>query len=573
VWMTPRLKLLIDRRDRAFHLKNWSKYHRLKEEVIALTRALKSQCIKRAVSSGDVRRVWRTIKTIGRQGVPTSRRSLQINADNFSDFFSSVFQNNDSVIHCDTESGAVVPTFSVFDIFVELKKLKRKSSGPDEIPFWIFRDFAWLLSPAITSLFNQCIAHGKVPVCFKKAKVIPIPKCRHPKTVSDFRPISLLPLLSKVFEKMISRMLILPHVAKSVDPAQFAFFPGPGSGTASALTLISDRILSFLDSTSGAVRLLSIDFSKAFDKASHNAIFSAICKFKLPACAVKLVMSFLQNRVQSVSWNGQFSKWSPIPSGVPQGSVLGPILFGLIVDNFFPVCENSRVVKYADDITILHFVRTSSDDNLQEEWNNCVNWASVNKLPLNIAKCKILNIVTKKNLLLSNVLSSTGFLPEVDELKLLGVTFSSNLKWNTHVNSIVAKASRRIFIVRNLKRSDCSPALIFRAYVAFIRSVLLYAYSSFCNLSFYLQDLLVKVEKRVLRIIDSDVDFPDLLTVADRSCFNFLRSIEKCENHPLRIMFECQHRTQTRSSNVFRPPLCKTKRFHNSFIKYCMRQS
>ena len=185
-----------------------------------------------------------------------------------------------------------------------------------------------------------------------------------------------------------------------------------------------------------------------------------------------LVSSFLQNRVQCVWWNGQSTKWSPIPSGVPQGSVLGPILFGLVVNSFHPVCLNSRAVKYADDVTILHFVRSPSEDNLQAEWNNCVNWASVNKLPLNILKCKVLNIVTKKNLVLSKVLCSPGyFLPEVDELKLLGVIFSSNLKWNAHVNSIICKATRRIFIIRNLKRSDCSSELIFRAYVSFIRSV------------------------------------------------------------------------------------------------------
>ena len=180
----------------------------------------------------------------------------------------------------------------------ELRKMRRKSSGPDEIPFWVYRDFAWLLSPTITSLFNPSIEHGKVPDCFKKAKVVPIPKCHHPKTVSDFRPISLLPLLSKVFEKMICNSLILPYVVKSIDPAQFAFFPGPGSGTSSALTLLSNRILSFLDSTSGAVRILSIDFSKAFDKAMHDIIYSAMCNFDLPTCSLRLVLSFLQNREQ-----------------------------------------------------------------------------------------------------------------------------------------------------------------------------------------------------------------------------------------------------------------------------------
>lgn len=173
----------------------------------------------------------------------------------------------------------------------------------------------------------------------------------------------------------------------------------------------------------------------------------------------------------------------------------------------------------------------------------------------------------------SNVLSASGPLPEVGELKLLGVTFCTDLKWNSHVHNIICKASKRIFIIRNLKRAGCPSDLIFRAYVAFIRSVLLYAFPSFCNLSIYLQNQLMKVEKRVLRIINPEVRVPDLLSVADRSCYNLLRSIEENPEHPLRVMFEPQHDTKTRNRNVFRPPLCKTKRFYNSFVKYSMHQS
>ncbi len=248
-----------------------------------MTNTLKSQYMRRAVLSGDVRKVWKSIKTVGRSGVPlAAHQSLHLSAEEFSNYFSSVFQGNGSVVESSETSYTEIASFSVFQVFDELRRLRRKSSGPDEIPFWVYRDFSWLLAPAITSLFNRCMKCGKVPDCFKKAKVVHIPKCPQPKSVSDFRPISLLPQLSKVFEKMICNSLILPYVVKSVDPAQFAFFPRPGSGTSSALTLLCNRILSFLDSESGAVRLLSIDFSKAFDKATHDVIYSAMSNFDIP---------------------------------------------------------------------------------------------------------------------------------------------------------------------------------------------------------------------------------------------------------------------------------------------------
>ena len=165
---------------------------------------------------------------------------------------------------------------------------------------------------------------------------------------------------------------------------------------------------------------------------------------------------------------------------MPQGSVLGLLLFCLLVDSFQSVSPNSKVIKYADDITILHFVRSPCDDKLQQEWDNCVLWSENNHLPLNVSKCKVLDIVTKRSLVLSRVSCSPDcFLPLVDDLKILGVTFSSNLTWNAHLNSVIRKVPQRIFIVRNLKRSACPPKLIL--YIT--RTLLLFV--QFCYMPFF----------------------------------------------------------------------------------------
>lgn len=218
------------------------------------------------------------------------------------------------------------------------------------------------------------------------------------------------------------------------------------------------------------------------------------------------IADFLRDRRQRVVCNGEFSSWSPISSGVPQGSVLGPVLFCMAIDDLAPHCRNTFLVKYADDASFIHFVRTSSDDFLQQEWDNLTEWSRRTELPLNVDKCEILNIVTKKNFFPDPVFTLTGVqVKQVDSLSFLGVTFSADLKWNLHFDSVSKKAMRRIFIIRNLRKCRCPPSLMRRTYNALIRSILLYAYPCLCNSPSYLQNRLLRVEKRVSRIIGEEM--------------------------------------------------------------------
>ena len=166
---------------------------------------------------------------------------------------------------------------------------------------------------------------------------------------------------------------------------------------------------------------------------------------------LRLFSDFLFNRQQRVLWNNCYSPWSVIPSGVPQGSVLGPLLFTLVVNDLKPLFSNSCIIKYADDVSLLHFVRSSSDDHLQEEFDKCMRWSRCNYLPLNFSKCQVLDFCTKKCLSLTPVFFSGSPLPQVETAKILGVFLSSDLSWNAHISYIVSKASHRVFIIRNLK--------------------------------------------------------------------------------------------------------------------------
>ena len=422
----------------------------------------------------------------------------------------------------------------------------------------------------LTHIFNRSFYEKSVPSCFKDALITPVPKIPKPSTPADYRPISRLPLASKILEKLVARHWVLPHI-KNLDVSQFAYIPRQGSGTVSALTLLYDNITRYLDSKSGAVRLLTVDFSKAFDRLPFQTILRSCVSAGLPVQAINWLFSYLSDRRQCVSLHNDVSTWQFLPSGVPQGSIIGPLLFSITVASLRPLHNNSRMIKYADDISLLHFIRCPKDDLLQSEFNHIKSWSNAVGLQLNHSKCFVTNFITSKTLCCPPVFWSDDIvLPTTDEVKILGVTFSRNFSWSTHISNQVNKVSKRIFIIRNLKRAGCSKAILMDVYIALMRSILLYFYPCFCSAPKYLHAMLSKIENRVFRIMSVDNYVPghDILSAADKLCNTLFDKVQRSYEHPLRELFESRNPTP-RNSCLLRRPHVKTKRFGNSFIKYC----
>ena len=275
--------------------------------------------------------------------------------------------------------------------------------------------------------------------------------------------------------------------------------------------------------------------------------------------------------MQRVICSDSVSPWTQISSGVPQGSVLGPILFCFVVDHLSPVCSNTEVVKYTDDVVFLHFLRTPSDDHLQLEWNSLVKWSDNFFLPINFSKCKVMDFITKKDVILSPIHISSGtYVTSVSSLTFLGVCISNDFKWNCHFDNMINKASKRLFVLRNLRRSDCPIDLMWRVYESLLRSLFIYSSACFCNAPSYLFDKLLLFERRVCRILNiSPNSCPSVTSVMDKMCKKLFNQVAQSPSHPLRVLFEQKLQTSTRSNCVFRHPRCSTKRFRNSFIKYC----
>ena len=180
-----------------------------------------------------------------------------------------------------------------------------------------------------------------------------------------------------------------------------------------------------------------------------------------------------------------------------------------------------------------------------------------------------MDVITKKSLSCNPVHMSDSSISSVSQMKILGCIFSCDLRWNRFVDFLVKASSKRIYIILCLKRARCSPEILFKAYSTLIRSILLYAYPAVCNMPAYLRSRLEKVERRVFRIIDSDISFPSLFSVGDKMCDNIFSKVLSDHRHPLRAFFDSNSYRDLRNFCPLRKPKTRTQRFSNSFLRYC----
>jgi hypothetical protein len=576
-WITPRIKMIINQRDRAYKEKKTLKYLRLRDQVRSeILRAKSNYANGRAVTDKDTKQtqMWKSVNDL-------CGRALRDKHHVDVSFISDIFQKSFNHDHLDDSSWrsnlSLCPSASI-DITIEevsslLSEAKKGATGIDGIPHWVLRQYRHILAPAVRLLFQASISKCTYPLAFKLAQVIPIPKAAKPRP-EEFRPISLLPIISKLLEKLVLKRWLIPHVLNKMDPQQFAFVPGRGKGTICALTLLNHHILSHLDKP-GAVRAILLDYTKAFDKVTHSTILSSLTHLQAPQEAICWIHSYLTGRCQQVK-NGKLrSEWAIVPSGVPQGSVLGPFLFATVINSLRPLSPNATYIKYADDLTILIKMRDSSEDSSKQEMDHIMRWSDNNSLLLNIKKCLTLDLCTKTNLKLSPLTTSNGFiLPSVTQARILGVHFSSDLKWSHHINIMCTRANQRLYVLRALKRVNCNTHRCWIIYEALIRSLLTYSCQAWCNASKSDIAKIVKLEKKAEKIIGCPP--PQSITeVIEKQCHKLGDTIKKGGNHhPLHPLFDWKvYRRSSRLNGDSKAALTSThfahtSRFKNSFIKF-----
>jgi hypothetical protein len=311
-----------------------------------------------------------------------------------------------------------------------------------------------------------------------------------------------------------------------------------------------------------------VDLTKAFDCATLSTTINALIRLKVPIPLVYWISSYMGDRRQAVKTSIGISEWTEVTSGVPQGSVLGPLLFAMIIDELRPKLENSMMIKYADDITVLHFIRTSQDDKLSEEWCNIKNWCTQSQLKPNPRKTKILDIITAKGIRdCSNIEEDETLIEKVNTIRLLRVTLSNDLKWNAHVEDITRRAASRLFSLTILRSSGVPISSLWHYYCTAIRSILLYGYPAWCNCGTGVWDKLNKVERRALKLIGS-LNTPSLRPAADKIALNLMKAVIKNQNHPLEELIVRMEPSKSKYGRSIKAPWAKTSRFRDSLIVY-----
>lgn len=501
-WFNRRLR---DMRSEMFHLRHrynitglhadWDTYvhyrsnykHSLKQEKrLAYTREIMSAADKNKA-------VWKLVNNERRPSkVPVS---TQLTSDDFNTHFVNICAtivhsiNNISLDPFILLQKSPKPSSSFFmtsivqsDVRESILRMKN-SSVIDYYGLNIFMIRASIesLVDPLTILFNKCIEDGNWPDLFKISKITPIHKKGDTECLDNFRPIAILPIINKIFEMLIRDKLVGYCEKYSIfSEAQFGF--RKGRSTLRALLKVLETVIGGLDEGTNT-DITVCDLTKAFDCVQTDILLQKLEYYGVRGNELKLFKSYLTNRKQLVCLHKIESSILPIENGVPQGSILGPVLFLLYI-NDLPHSISTACVMYADDTTLLN---RQSDCSRDVGLVSADEWFSANKLKLNQSKTKSL------------VISSDKWTPRSDPVTLLGVTLDTGLNWSAHIQKLCSKISSQIFALRQM-RLYLPREVLRTVYFSIVQShimygILLWGQSSTANKVFTLQ-------KAAIRIID-----------------------------------------------------------------------
>lgn len=415
----------------------------------------------------------------------------------------------------------------------------------------------------LTFCFNKCITEGVFPSKLKLSKVVPIFKKGNRDLPSSYRPVSLVPVLGKVLERIMHSQLYQHFEQNSIfSTSQYGF--RTGKSTIQAVSKLVDNIISNFESKLDTGVTLC-DLSKAFDCVDHNTLISKLSFYGVRGTALSLVESYLDERKQIVSVNGQLSDCTHVRWGVPQGSVIGPLLFVIMMNdiNSNVPCD---VICFADDTTLCN-----SDINLDSLVYDCNNsfdqasvWFKANGFLLNKDKTQSIIFSQKKIGPLDPHPTDT-----LDEVKLLGVVLDRKLTWRGQTNYMCNKLSRVVYLLRALS-TNVPKAYLKVAYHSFFQSILLYGICLWGSSS-GVSDMLL-IQKNAVRILAGaklrDHCRPlfvqeSVLTVYCLFVLNVLVEIKKSVSS-LNLRSDV-HMHNTRNQNKIDVPYCRLSRAANNY--------
>ena len=372
-------------------------------------------------------------------------------ADLFNEFFSDQFTEPSGYqVHVDMlrnhENDFNSEMFYVDEVKCILRKLDpSKATGPDNIPGILLKKCCRSVAYPLTLIFNKSYKDGYLPCEWKNANVVPIHKKGDKANVENYRPISLTCLCMKVLEKLVRERLYRICLPK-VTPFQHGFVPFKSCST-QLIEFNSDLALNL--NRGLQTDIIFFDFKKAFDSVSHDVILKKLkINYNIDGRMLQFLKTYLSGRKQRVALDGKHSDWAMVRSGVPQGSILGPFLFVLFINDIVnEVREGTQIRLYADDLKIWKVINCTSD-SLQPDIDNLLIWSENNKISFHPDKCKLLRCTLKRNQVpLTYNLGSSEIVLCQSETDL-GVTTTNKLSSTEHQIKLLSKSSQRLGLVK-----------------------------------------------------------------------------------------------------------------------------
>ena len=544
-WITSAIKQLIITRDRLKRKAiitnleiDWLNYKTTRNKVNIQLRNAKKNYYSTKISDQkcNPKEAWKTINDIlGRQRKPTVVNELKLGensltntkdiAEGFNDYFSNIGPDLASKIDtpnlnfqtyiekAKSEFSAFQPV-TVSNVYHLLHGLSsNKATGVDKISSKIIKIAAPAISDSLTYIFNQAITLSLFPHEWKTARVIPLYKNGQRNLPGNYRPISVLPVISKIMERILYDQLY-NYLTKFelLSDSQFGFRKFHSTATA-LLDCTNDWYMNLDRKMFNLVVL--IDLKKAFDTVDHQILLKKLELYGIKGQALSFLESYLSNRNQKCQIQGSVSSEKLIKCGVPQGSILGPLFFLLYINDLPQCLDKTKPRLFADDtnLTVSGDSITDLETAVNSDLEKLRKWLIANKLSLNVAKTEFMLIGSKqmiKNIsnLQLNVKIENESIKQVYESKTLGVTIDQHLSWKTNTENICKKITSGISALRRLKEFADKQTLL-SVYNAIVRPYFDYCCEVWDVFGETQSKRLQKLQNRAARIIlnmSNDID-------------------------------------------------------------------
>ena len=612
-WITPSILRSINRKNNLYLKtiskpcdRNKKKYTDYKNVLTGILRRCKKNYFYNQfdIYKNDVKNTWKVIKNV-LQGNTKKSTPTKINVDGesfedpptlanvFNDYFAGVGQNLASTIpdsskhftyflnNHNPHSIYFTPTDDkeLADIISGLKN--KISSGCDGISNVLLKRTLTEIVKPLTYIFNLSISTGVVPSSLKLARVIPVFKKGENTVLGNYRPISLLTCLSKVLEKLVFiRTTKFINMHNLFYPLQFGF--REKHNTTHALLTMINKIANGIDAYEHTVGVF-LDFSKAFDTINHDILLYKLDYYGIRGIALEWFRNYLSNRQQYVSIANANSTTKLISCGVPQGSILGPLLFLVYINDFCKSSNTLSFILFADDSNIFFSHKDPKYllDTINQELRQVSEWIKSNKLSLNLQTTNYMLFSNIIDELPGNIVFENNNIQRVLSTKFLGITIDDKLSWKEHTDNICKIISRNIGIINKVKFYFPTRILL-NLYSTLILPHLNYGIIAWgCCADYHLNRLLL-LQKKALRIIchsdyraHTDVLFKThgILKISDLYHYNLGSFMYNLNKHELPNVFYTMftknvniHHYPTRSAVLFHLPRTRTLFRNKIFI-------